>query len=624
MDELCDTPLVVNEVAPSPCASGLPDEVLTTDCEGNLALRTVEACKARYDWELACLSDGVTTVPGVAVYDMFDPQNPVVTLYVGGVDVTATHTIVSCPSDDRELVETCFQDIADPSIRYTRVTVVDLSAGAVVTETFWLDGTGAIVAAPANVEPCATPNFTEHIVCDVVQATATGNIPYTLTAAEVQISYLPSIIVTGDTALYFWTDFGDGYHDVGNSPAHTYLLDGSYEIKSYVVLGSGNKVLLAAKEIEIIAGAAVIATANPQAVSRTFAVKAGSAVQAYVDSIPSGSPFSADGTPYVPLGTLQFSCPNLVDDLEDNAEWLGSSADIVECTATVGANVVSEATDTNLTAAGEIATSGGGTITTFHPALGNPALPMVGNTGGGALVAGLNVNVQTAILGAQFTYTLNITQDADPGDPADFAITVWDNTTGASIAATSIVTALPFFADLQGTGLNYPAYGYPNPIVNPYTIVWTGDLPVGDYTVLFLNQNQGITDILTVGIDHNIVAGGTEVTSRAELVALDPCTIEALTPVPAPEIIEIPNGATIVNAANLPVLAGTNLIRSFSVKGLGGATYDISFDGGTNWLLDIDGGDSWGEGNKNLLDITNVMIKPSLANTRAFIHWETV
>lgn len=418
MDELCDGPLVVNEVAPSPCASGLPDEVLTTDCEGNLALRTVEACKARYDWELACLSDGGTTVPGVAVYDMFDPQNPVVTLYVGGTDVTATHTIVPCPSDDRELVETCFQDITDPSIRYTRVTVVDLSAGAVVVETFWLDATGAVVAAPANVEQC-------------------------------------------------------------------------------------------------------------------------------------------DG------------------------------ADIVECTATVGANTVSEAVDVNLVAAGEVATGGGGTITTFHPALANPALPMVGNTGGGALAAGLNVNVQTAIVGAQFTYTLNVAQDADPGDPADLVVTVWDNNMGTSVTATSIVTTLPYLFDPQGTGLNYPVYGYPNPIVNPYTIVWTGDLPVGDYTVLFLNQNLGITDILTVGIDHNIVAGGTEVTSRAELVALNPCTMEQLISALAPlPVVETSLTSQILNASGPNVVAIG--FKSVSVTAL---SADVTIDTqpipqGFSWSVD--------------------------------------
>jgi hypothetical protein len=255
--------------------------------------------------------------------------------------------------------------------------------------------------------------------------------------------------------------------------------------------------------------------------------------------------------------------------------------------------------------------------------LGNPGLNLAGTASGGAMVGGLNVNVGTAITGAQFTYTVNVGSDSDPGNPADLAVVVWDNVAGTSIAATSIVTSLPYVADMQGTGLNYPIYGYPNPVTNPYTIVWTGDLPVGDYTVVFLNQNLGITDNVTVSIAHNIVAGGTPVVTKAQLTALDECTIAALTPEPVIPPIEVPGGAIIVNTAALSVIAPAN-VRSFSVKGLANKTYDISFDSGTNWLNTIDGGDSWGEGNEYQIDISQVLVRPTVSGDRVFIHWEVI
>ena len=163
--------------------------------------------------------------------------------------------------------------------------------------------------------------------------------------------------------------------------------------------------------------------------------------------------------------------------------------------------------------------------------------------------------------------------------------------------------------------------------------MWTGDLPVGDYTVVFLNQNQGITDNVTVSIAHNIVPGGTLVTTKAQVVALDQCTIDALTPEPVVDPILLLGGAIIVNTAALAVIAPANT-RSFSVKPLiidSNATaltvtplYDISFDNGTTWLVNIDGGDTNGEGNRYRTSITNVRIRPSLIvpNQRVYIKWD--
>jgi hypothetical protein len=604
-------------VNPTPCPS-TPKPILDfTD--------PAPASELKWDWETVCLSNdgGVTKLPGIAVYSMLDPQNPSSTLYISTTDVTATHTIVSCDLD-RETVESCYQLISDPSVRFKRINILDVSVTpSVVIETIWLDDNGDSVAAPAGVEPCSDPVKSVESVCDVVNATITGDITYTITGAEVALSGLTTLTFTNDTARYFWTDFGNGFSDVGPLPSAIYN-DGHYEIKTYAVMRSGNKLLIATKEIDVVGGVITVTGANPQPVANNYPISVGTAKQEYSGSTPVGTPKNPDGSDYTVQGTLAWSCPAIIDDLEDNGEWdPEEKADFVECTTIIGANTVTEGADANLIAAGEVATGGGGTITPYHTMLGNPGLNLAGTASGGAIVGGINVNVGTAITGAQFTYTINVGSDADPGDPADLVAVVWDNIAGTSVTATSIVTALPYVFDAQGTGLNYPVYGYPNPVTNPYTIVWTGNLPVGDYTVVFLNQNQGITDNVTVSIAHNIVAGGTPVVTKAQLTALDECTIAALTPEPVIPPIEVPGGAIIVNTAALSVIAPTN-VRSFSVKGLANKTYDISFDSGTNWLNTIDGGDSWGEGNEYQIDISQVLVRPTVSGDRVFIHWEVI
>lgn len=95
-----------------------------------------------------------------------------------------------------------------------------------------------------------------------------------------------------------------------------------------------------------------------------------------------------------------------------------------------------------------------------------------------------------------------------------------------------------------------------------------------------------------------------------------------LAPTPAPEILERPNGIIITNTGQLSVMAGVAAIQSFSVKGLAGKTYDISFDGGVTWNVGIDGGDSWGEGNIELINVNDVFIRPTVTGETVFVHWE--
>lgn len=493
------------------------------------------------------------------------------------------------------------------------------------------DGSGTVVD-PADLTMVSNCPVTEtREVCDVLTATVGGTIPYTLTTNDVAIAYTPSVVLTGDTALFYWTDFGDGYNDVGNAPSHTYTADGHYEIKTYAVMASGNKILLAAKEIVITAGVVTIATANPQTVNRVYKVSVGSAMQEYSGTTPVGVPVNPDGTPYTVVGNLAWECPKIIDELEDNAEWNPETkADLVDCTTVEGANIVSEGVNANINAS--VGPLGPPSTTVFHTLLGN-TLAMNGSGGLNVMSAGLDVNVQEPLItGAQFTYNINLIGDADI-DTQDLAIVIWDNNANTSVTATSIVASagLTFNVDLQGTGLNYPIYGYTG--LGAHTITWTGDLPQGSYSVVLTNQAQSALDQIELSVTHNIIEGGTTVTTKAQLTALDQCTIDALTPTPVVDPILVPGGAIIINTAAMSVIAPANT-RSFSVKPLiidSNATaltvtplYDISFDNGTTWLVNIDGGDTNGEGNRYRTSITNVVIRPSLIvpNQRVYIKWD--
>lgn len=457
-------------------------------------------------------------------------------------------------------------------------------------------------------------------VYDIVNAAIGGTITYTYTSPTNIALNLNTVTVTNDSLVGFWTDFGDGYNDFGNVPDHSYNADGSYEIKTYAILNSKNKILINAKEVIITNGVVAYApTGTSSTINRPYRHVVNTALQNYCGNTPVDNPYLADGTSYTPTGTLGLHLDAIIDELEDNAEWNPENvADIVECV--VGsANLVTEALDVNLGAIKEVV-SPGSTLTTFHTLLGNN-LDIQGDGLTYHMGAGINANISgSTYIGAQFTYTFNLIGEDDPGDPADFGITVWDNVAGTSVTATSITSTATYAGDAQGSGLNVPFYAWGAP--GTYTIVWTGDLPVGDYTIGYMNQNFSPADHVELQVTHNLVDSMT--TSKAQLVALDQCTINALTPAPVVAPIEVPNGRIIINSASMAVIVGSSLVRSFSVKGLDNAKYNISFDNGTTWLTDIDGGDSWGEGNSDELDITGVFISPSVNGERVFIHWETI
>ena len=365
-------------------------------------------------------------------------------------------------------------------------------------------------------------------VYDIVNAAIGGTITYTYTSPTNIALNLNTVTVTNDSLVGFWTDFGDGYNDFGNVPDHSYNADGSYEIKTYAILNSKNKILINAKEVIITNGVVAYApTGTSSTINRPYRHVVNTALQNYCGNTPVDNPYLADGTSYTPTGTLGLHLDAIIDELEDNAEWNPENvADLVECV--VGsANLVTEALDVNLGAIKEVVNPGS-TLTTFHTLLGNN-LDIQGDGLTNIMGAGINANISgSTYIGAQFTYTFNLIGEDDPGDPADFGITVWDNVAGTSVTATSITSTATYAGDAQGSGLNVPFYGWGAP--GTYTIVWTGDLPVGDYTIGYMNQNFSPADHVELQVTHNLVDSMT--TSKAQLVALDQCTIDALTPDP--------------------------------------------------------------------------------------------
>jgi hypothetical protein len=645
--EVTRTVDVIDDCAGTTTTETVADRIQEVIINGSVKpidVRIKESCvvESRVDVEYLKLCDdtGATSVPfirrvertysvsGALISEVLtDTEIDLVTAYV------VVGTVVFCqPENPIDFEQRCVQDSTLP-VAVKGIELRERLANGTYAVVGYVEQDGITSWSPVlPVSDCTDVQGTTPVeLCVVEPQTIALDISTSSVAGNV-VTIVPDTTGSTQTIVKTVIDWGSGVVSYNTPLSNDYssFADGSYVIQVQVTDALGAS-LIQAVAVDVLAGVPTLGTFAAAKVNNYEVV-----VQKVFRSYDStGLPVytvDVDGTPFVPaVGQLVKPCDDCECSSKPCESFCFSSegsgiADIVDCTTIVGANVVTEGLDANLIAASEVATGGGGTITTYHTMLGNPGLNLAGTAsgGGGAIVGGLNVNVGTAITGAQFTYTVNVGSDSDPGDPADLAVVVWDNVAGTSVTATSIVTALPYSGfDPQGTGLNYPIYAYPNPIVNPYTIVWTGDLPVGDYTVVFLNQNQGITDNVTVSIAHNIVAGGTPVVTKAQLMALDECTIAALTPEPVIPPIEVPGGAIIVNTAALSVIAPAN-VRSFSVKGLANKTYDISFDSGTNWLNTIDGGDSWGEGNEYQIDISQVLVRPTVSGDRVFIHWEVI
>ena len=331
--------------------------------ENIVNVRIVE-CGSKLDPEVVCLVPngspvGTQPITGIAVFDT-SVLPPITTYYIGNTDVTATHTQVACDANqDFEIKETCYQLVADVNYKYTRIDWFEKDNLLVPVSTVWFDIiTGSYsVTSPSNIEPCKDVSKTvdvpncdgstsplsvdnvsavyllnqQHkhteVIYDVLTAVFGGTATFNYTAPfNVAVSYV-GVTLANDTMLQYWTDFGDGYSDVGANPDHSYLNDGAYEIKGYAVTTSGNKVLLFAKEVTISGGVITYSgVQGSQAVNRTYTRLVASAFQDYCDGILVGTAYNPDKTPYVLVGDFVASAPIVIDELEDNADYKASTS----------------------------------------------------------------------------------------------------------------------------------------------------------------------------------------------------------------------------------------------------------------------------------------------------------
>lgn len=479
------------------------------------------------------------------------------------------------------------------------------------------DGSVTITAPVGSITEGYCSQIHTETVYDIVNAAIGGTITYTYTSPTNIALNLNTVTVTNDSLVGFWTDFGDGYNDFGNVPDHSYNADGSYEIKTYAILNSKNKILINAKEVIITNGVVAYApTGTSSTINRPYRHVVNTALQNYCGNTPVDNPYLADGTSYTPTGTLGLHLDAIIDELEDNAEWNPENvADLVECV--VGsANLVTEGLDGNITAAASVAI-GGSPNAIVHTLLGN-TLAINGAGTNGQSSAGLNVNISGGTFSAaQFTFNINVIGDEDPLDSADMGITVWDNVAGISVTATTITSSLSYLTDAQGVGLNMPIYAYPS--TGSHTIVWTGDLPAGDYTVILLTQDQGVLDMIELSVDHNIVSGPTT-TTKAQLVALDQCTIDALTPVPVVTPIVQRRHENFVQTGTTPLVIPAGAIAISVTKTNNTGVINISGDNATAFPLTFNRENFTDSVNESVSTLSAYTITGTLAGTTFKVH----
>lgn len=143
------------------------------------------AATPKIDPEVVCLSnDGwVTTVTGWEVFDV-SANPPTSTLYIWWVVAAAGFVVVPCDKDDKdlEIISTCFQEIGNPTNKYSRNTVIDTSTNpSTVVSTLWLDDNWLAVPAPAaaTIEDCAITSV-ERIEQNLMPVDAVGNPVWTV------------------------------------------------------------------------------------------------------------------------------------------------------------------------------------------------------------------------------------------------------------------------------------------------------------------------------------------------------------------------------------------------------------------------------------------------------------
>lgn len=161
-------------------------------------------------------------------------------------------------------------------------------------------------------------------VHDVITATISGQITGSIAGTVLTIG---SSLVTynPDVPLAYLIDFGTGFTDVINPTAtstqdFTNQPSGKYEVKVYVILKTGNILVIGGIELNWNGTVLSFISTSPFNVNRSYFILNQTYLQRYCDSSPIGSGFLADGTAYTPIGTPLLSIPVIRDERFSEAD----------------------------------------------------------------------------------------------------------------------------------------------------------------------------------------------------------------------------------------------------------------------------------------------------------------
>lgn len=312
-----------------------PDTELT-DCWGEkLDIQTKQFC----DWW--------TTVFGTLVFDVsaWWANPPLLWIVFHAIDGSTRTPVapvewaceVAIPDRVVTIVQDCAWTTEDVNVQWTSPIEVVIhptqAIKVVVDKTCDVKQTADVPNCAWTLDPKPVDEinatyllnqYNKHTekVYDIVIATINWPVTYTYTAPHnINVNY-SLLATTNDVIKYIRTDYGDGYSDIWPNPDHSYNNDGAYEVKSYAVMESGNKIELFAQEVTILNGVVTYSSpTNPITYNRVYEVTVWCALQDYCDGVLVWVPYNADTTAYTAIWTIWLCEAPILDELEDNADF---------------------------------------------------------------------------------------------------------------------------------------------------------------------------------------------------------------------------------------------------------------------------------------------------------------
>ncbi len=148
--------------------------------------------QARPDPEFVCSS-----IDGRILVAQIDQNGVPTLLEVDGSPVIDGSVAVSCDVEFKT-IETCYQDITDPTIRYTQLFCFEVKNPAAAT-TVWLNSLGVVIAPPVNIERCdaLTQDVEVQLLCDDTLGTGANLVSF----LRHYIREIDGTVTSSDTTL---------------------------------------------------------------------------------------------------------------------------------------------------------------------------------------------------------------------------------------------------------------------------------------------------------------------------------------------------------------------------------------------------------------------------------------